>query len=122
MLDYRQIPIRLREFIGKEESQELANAINSAFTRHERNMRVKLMDMFERRLLQESGLVRKEIRTLSYAVSEIRTEMTSLKLEIASVKSEMYRLIANQTKWIVTSLFAVVALLPILERISFRIF
>ncbi|EQA44195.1 hypothetical protein LEP1GSC050_3309 [Leptospira broomii serovar Hurstbridge str. 5399] len=35
LMEYRQIPIRLRELIGNKESQELVNAINSAFARHE---------------------------------------------------------------------------------------
>ncbi|WP_238325613.1 LA_3696 family protein [Leptospira inadai] len=125
-MEYRRIPIRLREFIGKEESQELVNAINSAFARHERNMRVRLTDTFERKLLRESRLVHKEIQNLYSELSgirtELRTETTSLRLEIAALKSEMYRLIANQTKWILVGLSAAVALLPILERISFRIF
>ncbi|TGK09487.1 hypothetical protein EHQ81_07495 [Leptospira selangorensis] len=132
------VPKALRNSLGEEGAEALVSLLNQANLGGRKFMEEFVSERFERRLMEETGKLRLELKEetgkLWIAIAELRAEMHAgfagiqeqfkeVYKEIAKLHeriAEVHRSIASQTRWMVAVIIA--SVLPIYLGLAKLIF
>ncbi|EMJ99723.1 MULTISPECIES: hypothetical protein [unclassified Leptospira] len=125
------VPKALRNSLGEEGAEALVSLLNQANSGGKKFMEEFVSERFERRLMEETGKLRLELKEetgkLWIAISELRAEMHAGFAGIQEQFKEVYKEIANihksiasQTRWMVAVIIA--SVLPIYLGLAKLIF
>lgn len=125
------VPKALRNSLGEDGAEALVSLLNQANSGGKKFMEEFVSERFERRLMEETGKLRLELKEetgkLWIAISELRAEMHAGFAGIQEQFKEVYKEIANihksiasQTRWMVAVIIA--SVLPIYLGLAKLIF
>ncbi|WP_367898308.1 hypothetical protein AB3N61_01495 [Leptospira sp. WS58.C1] len=125
------VPKALRNSLGEEGAEALVSLLNQANSGGKKFMEEFVSERFERRLMEETGKLRLELKEetgkLWIAISELRAEMHAGFAGIQEQFKEVYKEIANihksiasQTRWMVAVI--ITSVLPIYLGLAKLIF
>ncbi|PKA17910.1 LA_3696 family protein [Leptospira haakeii] len=125
------VPKALRNTLGEEGAEALVSLLNQANSGGRKFMEEFVSERFERRLMEETGKLRLELKEetgkLWVAIAELRAEMHAgfagiqeQFKEVYKEIAEVHRSIASQTRWMVAVIIA--SVLPIYLGLAKLIF